>query len=127
MRSQWRTECQKIKFCSKLSLKFQKARTKIEVFLSLPCRLSQFNRDRQQGTGLSRNQNARYAGNRCNNNLIFSGFFQRNAKDVSYFDSAFTEDDPLLTPLPDEFITNMDQEQFKGFSYTDPNYALPAL
>ena len=65
--------------------------------------------------------------NCCNNNLIFSGFFQRNAKDVSYFDSAFTEDDPLLTPLPDEFITNMDQEQFKGFSYTDPNYALPAL
>ena len=46
---------------------------------------------------------------------------------MSYFDSAFTEDDPLLTPLPDEFIANMDQKQFKGFSYTDPNYALPAL
>ena len=46
---------------------------------------------------------------------------------MSYFDSAFTEDEPLLTPLPDDFVDAMSQEQFKGFSYTDPNYALPAL
>ena len=32
-----------------LSLKFQKARTKIEVVLSLPCWLSQFSWDSQQG------------------------------------------------------------------------------
>ena len=32
-----------------LSLKFQKARTKIEVFLSLPCWLSQLNWDSQEG------------------------------------------------------------------------------
>ena len=52
---------------------------------------------------------------------------QLNAKDVSYFDSAFTEEDPLLTPVPKDFLETMNQEQFKGFSYTDPNYALPAL
>ena len=34
-----------------LSLKFQKARTKIEVFQSLPCWLSQFSWDSQQGRG----------------------------------------------------------------------------
>ena len=59
--------------------------------------------------------------------LLFYLFLQLNAKDVSYFDSAFTEDEPLLTPLPDDFVDAMSQEQFKGFSYTDPNYALPAL
>ena len=53
--------------------------------------------------------------------------FQLNAKDVSYFDSAFTEDDPLLTPLPREFLDSVNQDQFKGFSYTDPNYALPPI
>ena len=53
--------------------------------------------------------------------------FQMNAKDVSYFDSAFTEEDPLLTPVPPEFLESMNQDQFKGFSYTDPNYTLPAL
>jgi len=50
-----------------------------------------------------------------------------NAKDVSYFDSAFTEEAPLLTPVPQEFLDPMNQEQFKGFSYTDRDYALPAL
>ena len=53
--------------------------------------------------------------------------FQLNAKDVSYFDSAFTEDDPLLTPLAADFVSAMNQDQFKGFSYTDPNYTLPDL
>lgn len=54
-------------------------------------------------------------------------FFQLNAKDVSYFDSAFTEEPPLLTPLAPELLKEMNQEQFKGFSYTDQNYTLPAL
>jgi hypothetical protein len=50
-----------------------------------------------------------------------------NALDVTYFDSAFTEEEALLTPVTDEFLQTMNQEQFKGFSYTDPNYTLPAL
>lgn len=49
----------------------------------------------------------------------------RNVLDVSYFDNAFTEDEALLTPVEDEFIKGMNQEQFKGFSYTDPNYTVP--
>ena len=36
-------------FLRTLNLKFQKARTKIDVFLSLPCWLSQLNWDSQQG------------------------------------------------------------------------------
>ena len=60
----------------------------------------------------------------CQNNISFS---QLNALDVSYFDSTFTEEDALISPVPDDFIESMNQEQFKGFSYTDPNYTLPAL
>ena len=44
--------------------------------------------------------------------------------DVSYFESAFTADEPLLTPLDKTFVDNVNQTQFKGFSYTNPNYAL---
>jgi novel protein kinase C delta type len=44
--------------------------------------------------------------------------------DVSYFESAFTADEPLLTPVDAAFVDTVDQLQFKGFSYTNPNYAL---
>jgi novel protein kinase C delta type len=44
--------------------------------------------------------------------------------DVSYFESAFTADEPLLTPLDPIFLETVDQLQFKGFSYTNTNYTL---
>ena len=43
----WRLQF--LEYLRTLSLKFQKARTKIEVVLSLPCWLSQFSWDSQQG------------------------------------------------------------------------------
>ena len=43
----WRLQL--LEYLRTLSLKFQKARTKIEVVLSLPCWLSQFSWDSQQG------------------------------------------------------------------------------
>ena len=45
--------------------------------------------------------------------------------DVSNFDSAFTQDDALLTPVEPEFLDTVEQQQFKGFSFTNPNYTLP--
>ena len=50
---------------------------------------------------------------------------QRHPMDVSNFDSAFTQDDALLTPVDPEFLLAVEQEQFKGFSFTNPNYTLP--
>jgi novel protein kinase C delta type len=44
--------------------------------------------------------------------------------DVSYFESAFTADEPLLTPVEATFLEAVNQTQFKGFSYTNPNYTL---
>jgi novel protein kinase C delta type len=49
---------------------------------------------------------------------------QRHPMDVSYFESAFTADEPLLTPLDPTFLETVDQLQFKGFSYTNTNYTL---
>ena len=45
----WRLQV--LEYLRTLHLKFQKARTKIEVVLSLPCWLSQFSWDSQQGRG----------------------------------------------------------------------------
>ncbi len=52
--------------------------------------------------------------------------FQRHALDVSYFDEAFTQEEARLTPVPDDFLESVEQKQFKGFSYTNPNYTVQA-
>jgi len=46
----------------------------------------------------------------------------RNALDVSYFDEAFTKEVAKLTPVDGDFLASVNQGQFKGFSYTNPNY-----
>ena len=46
---------------------------------------------------------------------------QRHILDVQYFDSAFTIEKPQLTPVDKDILASMDQTQFRGFSYTNPN------
>jgi novel protein kinase C delta type len=46
---------------------------------------------------------------------------QQHALDVQYFDSAFTKEAPKLTPVEKDILNSMDQTQFHGFSYTNPN------
>ncbi|XP_023712889.1 serine/threonine-protein kinase pakA isoform X2 [Cryptotermes secundus] len=41
--------------------------------------------------------------------------------DVQYFDKAFTAERAKLTPVQKEILQSMDQTQFQGFSYTNPN------
>ncbi|CAL1681265.1 unnamed protein product [Lasius platythorax] len=41
--------------------------------------------------------------------------------DTKYFDTAFTTERPRLTPVPEQILTSMDQDVFRGFSYTNPN------
>ncbi|XP_040564275.1 uncharacterized protein [Lepeophtheirus salmonis] len=48
----------------------------------------------------------------------------RHPMDVSYFDCAFTEEVAKLTPVDDDFLQSVNQLQFKGFSYTNPNYTM---
>ncbi|XP_059078649.1 uncharacterized protein LOC131877095 isoform X2 [Tigriopus californicus] len=48
----------------------------------------------------------------------------RHALDVSYFDEAFTQEVAKLTPVDEDFLASVNQQQFKGFSYTNPNYTV---
>ncbi|KYQ53800.1 Putative protein kinase C delta type like protein [Trachymyrmex zeteki] len=41
--------------------------------------------------------------------------------DTKYFDTAFTTERPRLTSVPEQILTSMDQDVFRGFSYTNPN------
>jgi classical protein kinase C alpha type len=53
------------------------------------------------------------------------GFFQKNRLDVGNFDKEFTNDPPELTPMTKEqkfFIMNLDQTEFQGFSFLNPEY-----
>lgn len=41
--------------------------------------------------------------------------------DTKYFDTAFTKEEAKLTPIEKNILQSMDQTQFQGFSYTNPN------
>ncbi|KAH9364742.1 hypothetical protein HPB48_014875 [Haemaphysalis longicornis] len=65
----------------------------------------------------------------CNEEAYYPRFLSREAKsllvlkslaDVSNFDSDFTMEKPVLTPIDPQILASMDQEQFKGFTYTNP-------
>ena len=42
--------------------------------------------------------------------------------DVSYFDTAFTDEPVRLTPMEGGLMEGLNQAQFKGFSYTNRVY-----
>ncbi|XP_034824973.2 uncharacterized protein Pkcdelta isoform X2 [Maniola hyperantus] len=45
----------------------------------------------------------------------------RHPMDTQYFDRAFTGERPRLTAVEPQVLRSMDQEPFRGFSYTNPN------
>ncbi|XP_052759778.1 calcium-dependent protein kinase C-like isoform X2 [Mya arenaria] len=48
----------------------------------------------------------------------------KSRKDVSNFDREFTSEQPKLTPTDKLFIMNLDQTEFSGFSFVNPEYIL---
>ncbi|KAK4315024.1 hypothetical protein Pmani_013728 [Petrolisthes manimaculis] len=46
----------------------------------------------------------------------------RHRKDVSNFDKQFTSERTELTPTDKLFMMNLDQTEFLGFSYLNPEY-----
>ncbi len=47
---------------------------------------------------------------------------QKGSQDTSNFDKEFTREEPVLTPTDKLFIMNLDQTEFDGFTYTNPNF-----
>ena len=48
--------------------------------------------------------------------------FQRHRKDVSNFDRQFTSEGTNLTPTDKTFMMNLDQNEFTGFSFLNPEF-----
>ena len=48
--------------------------------------------------------------------------FQRHRKDVGNFDKQFTSERTDLTPTDKLFMMNLDQNEFAGFSFLNPEY-----
>ncbi|CAB3400255.1 unnamed protein product [Caenorhabditis bovis] len=46
----------------------------------------------------------------------------KSPNDVSNFDSEFTHEVPKLTPIDRLFLMNLDQSEFEGFSFVNPEY-----
>ena len=49
-------------------------------------------------------------------------FFQRHRKDVSNFDRQFTSEKTELSPTDKLFMMNLDQNEFAGFSFLNPEF-----
>lgn len=48
--------------------------------------------------------------------------FQQHRKDVSNFDKQFTSEKTDLTPTDKLFMMNLDQTEFMGFSFLNPEF-----
>ncbi|ODM89809.1 Protein kinase C, brain isozyme [Orchesella cincta] len=49
-------------------------------------------------------------------------YFAKHRKDVSNFDKQFTLEKTELTPTDKLFMMNLDQTEFQGFSFLNPEY-----
>lgn len=47
--------------------------------------------------------------------------FQKTKRDVNNFDQDFTREEPVLTPVDNSIIKQINQDEFKGFSYFGDN------
>ncbi|XP_058823247.1 protein kinase C-like isoform X2 [Topomyia yanbarensis] len=56
------------------------------------------------------------------NRLLTRMFLQRSARDALNFDTEFTKEDPVLTPVPKDIIRCINQEEFAGFSFVNSEF-----
>ena len=48
---------------------------------------------------------------------------QKSRRDALNFDSEFTKEDPILTPINHDVVRAINQDEFRGFSFTNPDYS----
>ena len=56
--------------------------------------------------------------------MCLLSIWQRDKRDASNFDKEFTRQPVELTPTDKLFIMNLDQNEFAGFSYTNPEFVI---
>jgi hypothetical protein len=54
--------------------------------------------------------------------VFFIIFIQKNRRDALNFDSEFTKEDPILTPINHDVVRAINQDEFRGFSFVNPDY-----
>lgn len=59
----------------------------------------------------------RYCPEVCHESHILRLLLQKTKRDVNNFDQDFTREEPVLTPVEDAIIKQINQDEFKGFSY----------
>ena len=47
---------------------------------------------------------------------------QKSKTDANNFDRDFTSEDPVLTPVEPAVIKTINQDEFRGFSFVNPEY-----
>lgn len=48
--------------------------------------------------------------------------FQKSRTDANNFDKDFTSEEPTLTPVDPSVVKTINQEEFHGFSFINPDY-----
>lgn len=51
--------------------------------------------------------------------MILFYLLKKNARDVSNFDNDFLKEEPVLTPINPDVLKTINQDEFRGFSYTN--------
>jgi len=46
----------------------------------------------------------------------------RSARDAVNFDTEFTREEPVLTPVPNDIVRCINQDEFSGFSFTNKEF-----
>lgn len=49
-------------------------------------------------------------------------FIQKSRTDANNFDKDFTSEEPTLTPVDMSVVKAINQEEFQGFSFINPDY-----
>lgn len=49
-------------------------------------------------------------------------FLQKSKTDANNFDKDFTTEEPTLTPVDPAVVKAINQEEFRGFSFINPDY-----
>lgn len=61
---------------------------------------------------------------RVNSIIISMSKFQKSKYDANNFDKDFTCEEAVLTPTDPEVILGINQEEFVGFSFTNPDFGM---